>query len=949
MPFLSTMTVGLVSGTLLTTEIESTGPIVDSFELQRLQTEYPGVGTWNAPDGRLNRIYGRPMETGSSPRATAMKVVRKWSGIWGLTPKNLMLAGPFPGDDRTEQTLMWDQSTETYKFTAVYFKQNVQGVPVYNSRLQVLVRNDSGYPAVSIGTDLRNVEALEGVSRPIGIERSMVDARAADFLGSDFVYVSEPELVVYAGYDFESVPAAFAYVFDAEVGTVRDLDNYQKARYIIDANSGELLRKENLVLNCTHNERIANAIFASAAAIDGVVTGANTTSSRAEACDLEFQVGMPYLAIPDNVNGTIYTDYEGNATGLVGGQRTLTVDGRYFDVNYASGTPYSQSVNIKSGVPFNIALDPTNESGKAAMNAYIESNVVRDFTLARNPSYPTIGNQFDWDINIGVSGSCNAFYNGSSINFYNAGGGCNNTAFSVIVHHEYGHHLVNVGGSGQNEFGEGSGDVMGVLIERDSQLARGFFTNDCNSGIRNADNTCTFDSSACSSCGSAIHSCGQLISGCVWDCVAAFEDSGMTPDEANFYMGDLYVNMIPLHSGGSIQQDILIDILTLDDNDGNLNNGSPNYFEIASGFAVHGFDAPELSGLDFQFPNGTPSVISPFDGVDFAMNVSGLSFQPVPNTGTLYIARSNGTVDAIAMPQVADSQYLLSFSDIECDEAVGYYFSAEATTGDVFYWPGGQTSVPSPNTRFFGIGATGEIIAFEDGFESDLGWSVSGNAATGGWTRGVLIQDCERGNPTSTPDGSASAFLTENSNNGGDCNSDVDDGQTILTSPALDASAPGSVISYSRWFDNTFGNAPNEDTMFVQVSGDGGLSWVGLEVVGPVAEADGGWYQKQFLVSSYVANSTNFRIRFIAQDTGEGSVVEAAVDGVRLLATECIDDGPTCPGDADGNGTVDFNDLVSLLSAWDSTCSGCPEDVDGSGTVGFDDLIGLLSAFGPCP
>ncbi|MEC8136933.1 MAG: hypothetical protein VX107_12320, partial [Pseudomonadota bacterium] len=369
------------------------------------------------------------------------------------------MAGPFPGDDRTEQTLMWDRETETYGFTAVYFKQNVQGVPVYNSRLQVLVRNDSGYPAVSIGTDLRNVEALNGVSRPAGIERSMVDARAADFLGNGFVYVSEPELVVYAGYDFESVPATFAYVFDAEVGTVRDLENYQKARYIIDASSGELLRKENLVLNCTHNERIANAIFASATAIDGVVTGANTTSSRAEACDPEFQVGMPYLAIPDSINGTVYTDYEGNATGLVGGQRTLTVDGRYFDVNYASGAPYSQSVNIEAGVPFNIALNPTDESGKAAMNAYIESNVVRDFTLARNPSYPTIGNQFNWDINIGVSGSCNAFYNGSSINFYNAGGGCNNTAFSVIVHHEYGHHLVNVGGSGQNEFGEGSGDV----------------------------------------------------------------------------------------------------------------------------------------------------------------------------------------------------------------------------------------------------------------------------------------------------------------------------------------------------------------------------------------------------------------------------------------------------------------------------------------------------------
>ena len=27
--------------------------------------------------------------------------------------------------------------------------------------------------------------------------------------------------------------------------------------------------------------------------------------------------GMPYLAIPDSINGTVYTDYEGNATGLV--------------------------------------------------------------------------------------------------------------------------------------------------------------------------------------------------------------------------------------------------------------------------------------------------------------------------------------------------------------------------------------------------------------------------------------------------------------------------------------------------------------------------------------------------------------------------------------------------------------------------------------------------------
>ena len=255
--------------------------------------------------------------------------------------------------------------------------------------------------------------------------------------------------------------------------------------------------------------------------------------------------------------------------------------------------------------------------------------------------------------------------------------------------------------------------------------------------------------------------------------------------------------------------------------------------------------------------------------------------------------------------------------------------------------------MPSPNARFSGVGATDQIIAFEDDFQTDTGWTVSGDAVDGQWGRGVPI-NCDRGDPPTDADGSGICFLTDNSS-ASNCNSDVDDGQTILTSPNLDASAPGSVISYSRWFNNVVGASPNEDTMLVQVSGDGGLSWVGLEVVGPVAEADGGWYQKEFLVSTYVQNSNNFRIRFIAQDIGNGSVVEAAVYGVRLLATECIDDGPSCPGDVDGNGSVEFADLVSLLSAWGSSCTGCPEDVDGSGTVEFSDLIGLLSAFGPCP
>ena len=54
---------------------------------------------------------------------------------------------------------------------------------------------------------------------------------------------------------------------------------------------------------------------------------------------------------------------------------------------------------------------------------------------------------------------------------------------------------------------------------------------------------------------------------------------------------------------------------------------------------------------------------------------------------------------------------------------------------------------------------------------------------------------------------------------------------------------------------------------------------------------------------------------------------------------------PMVPGDVTGDGVVDFDDLLALLSAW-GPCFDCPEDLDGNGDVGFSDLVFLLSNFG---
>lgn len=79
--------------------------------------------------------------------------------------------------------------------------------------------------------------------------------------------------------------------------------------------------------------------------------------------------------------------------------------------------------------------------------------------------------------------------------------------------------------------------------------------------------------------------------------------------------------------------------------------------------------------------------------------------------------------------------------------------------------------------------------------------------------------------------------------------------------------------------------------------------------------------------------------------TGPGEIGEYRVQlqGCRLIQIE-----NPCPADFDGNGAVDFDDLLALLSAW-GPCLSCPFDLDGDLMVGFSDLLVVLQSWGPCP
>ncbi len=168
----------------------------------------------------------------------------------------------------------------------------------------------------------------------------------------------------------------------------------------------------------------------------------------------------------------------------------------------------------------------------------------------------------------------NAWYDYSSLNFCKSGSSYPNTAFSSVVHHEYGHHIVDRGGSGQGQYGEGMGDSVAVCIADDPILGYGF-TGNCSAGIRTANNTVQYP------CSGEVHACAPLLSGCVWS--TRNQLIVTNPGTYLSILSKLTVNSVPMHSGTTTSPTIYTDWITLDNN----YYGGAHVAEITAGFAAH--------------------------------------------------------------------------------------------------------------------------------------------------------------------------------------------------------------------------------------------------------------------------------------------------------------------------------------------------------------------------
>ncbi|MFT5423319.1 MAG: hypothetical protein ACI89L_001096 [Phycisphaerales bacterium] len=543
--------------------------------IDRLLDSNRTLAVMNDLEGNLSRIYGGRASNGSSPLDSAERFLENHAAALGVRAGSLSTHDEHLSIPHV-QPLVFDEQRGTYRFTLISYAQTSNGLPVLDSRLGILVRNQEGFPAVLVSSSLK--PSAEDLAQP-----------RARFV-QDPVWLAEA-IAELDGFTSVEQTRAAIYVDTSTGGAVQvvetifsrgdpNLPGYERFTMVLDAETGAEIARRSEV----HHYNEPGTDLRS-----GTVTGYATPDGSAALCSPAVELAIPYAGVESDGVGVLFTDINGEfsfseplAEGAV---VTSTLRGVYFQVSSAVSTDSQPSFAASTSTPISLLHNPgiTDEYSTAEVNAYLALNEIRDRVLRVNPAYPRLANERDFQVTVNSGTSCNAFYSGNSIRFTRSSN-CENFATRSVAFHEYGHHLVQVGGAVQEDYGEGVGDTVSLILTRDPILGRGVF-GDCGSGIRDADEV------VMQPCSDEIHQCGLVLVGSVWQ--TRLNMLALSADDPTDTLLSLMVDSIPLHTGSRISRQIVIDWLTLDDDNADLSDGTPHYSSITPGFGSRKLRAPQ--------------------------------------------------------------------------------------------------------------------------------------------------------------------------------------------------------------------------------------------------------------------------------------------------------------------------------------------------------------------
>ncbi|MEW6745920.1 MAG: hypothetical protein AB1486_24535 [Planctomycetota bacterium] len=564
--------VAFLSAAMATVAVAAESVYDPNQELEAFRAHYqvPLRVEWDFAKGYVSHIAGDDMRSDWLPRtaaefeAAAREIFDTYPGMFGFDSQALVL--------KKVHFLNLSVVGTTDK-VAVTFRQEIEGIEVFGGRASVLFDHEgrilmidnAGLPDLQDGPDrwlpvLTETEAI---------------ARASEAFGHTVGEVLDTTYMIYPLETDRTVEGRPAWLVNLRAVEADGGVPIQE-RLAIDARTGRLLGRHPTVY--TFTDLIGSTDYW---ATPGTKPDTSSNPEQVFAADT---VRMSSSVGNDNtdINGDWTITYGGGSNQSV--TASFSSSSTYAYVDDRGDSDYSLTQTVTPGVPKYFEMNTgKTQYDTAEMNAQRCILAMLRWIWSIDPSDNTMA--FKVRANTSLNNNCNAYWDGSSINFFRSGGGCVNTAYSTVVNHEEGHWAVDkyLGWSASGAIHEGVSDVWGMYVWDTNLIGEDFCGSGCH--IRNGNNSLKKCSGDCNeTChGGGSHTEGQVIMGAFWKMRSRMNTS-LGNTAGDLLSGTLFLGWMQTYNDTQICNKIYTHILELDDNDGNLNNGTPHCADIEGAF-----------------------------------------------------------------------------------------------------------------------------------------------------------------------------------------------------------------------------------------------------------------------------------------------------------------------------------------------------------------------------
>jgi hypothetical protein len=627
-------------------------------------------------------------------------------------------------------------------------------IPVRDARLVATINHGN---LVVVGTEVwGNVRGLNATPTLQAADAVQAGFLYADGRAASDVVVREPalEIVPVAPQEMQD-GAAYTGSVGAGYGhrlvwtfVFQRIPEEAQWEVMVDAHSGEVIAFQDL--NRYENRQIKGGVYP--------LTSTGICPNPGQCGEMKSGWPMPFadtgLAFPnDFTNGAGIFNW-------TGGPVSTTLTGRYVDIVDGCGlvNESSPAGTLDLG-GVNDQHDCTSAGTSAgdtasSRSAFYEVNKLFEQARGWLPTNAWLQSRLQTRLNL--NNTCNAFWDGTSINFYRSGGGCRNSGeLAGVFDHEWGHGLDDNDANGAlSNSSEAYADIAAIYRLQSSCVGYGFFETsdqgcgqtadltgfnvneaqvgaahcdlDC-SGVRDTDwdkhtdhtpdTALGFVCSSCQAgtgpCGRQVHCAAAPVRQAAWDLAArdlqappynydsqtAFIVANRIFYQGSGNVGSWHACTCGVSSSGCGATNGYMQWLAADDDNGNLNDGTPHMTALFNAFNRHGIACSSPTAQNSGCgggPTEAPTLTAIPD--DYAV---ALSWTAVAGATRYWVFRTEGHAGRdfgkARIAEVAGT----SFTDTGVANGRTYYYNVVAAGGSsACYGPAGagMEATPAPPT-----------------------------------------------------------------------------------------------------------------------------------------------------------------------------------------------------------------------------------------------------------